>query len=522
MISNKKNIKSYLKPLLLVPTISLASMSLYAVQLDVLLVYDNDTDNFYDGSPQTAFRAMVDQTNIYYERSNVDLQLNIVGMELVNNVSASPGAMRSDSTITRLRENLGADFVSYIYDGDGFNACGVGSFGVTSGAGFNVVKRGCMSRSFAHELGHNMGLGHSEAQGSRGSRYSWARGYGVDGVFSTIMAYNTAYNVRSRSFMFANPDTTCSGLPCGKAGVADAALALNNVKNELANYTDSAGVTPTPVTTPAPRPTQTPISSSGGIQSGTVSFAQENLEMWHTVKFPTSFTTKPVVVMGPLSFNGSDPASIRIRDVTNEGFRYQLDEWDYLNGEHKAETASWLAVMPGEHTWGGLNVYAASSNGFNHNWRSVSFGDNINTTPVVLAQKEVSGSEFASSVRMRNSSSSGIQFKFQEEEANNDWTPTEVLNYIAITPGTGNVNGKTIKAGLTPDAVTQNWYSVDFGSSFDAVLGAIQSFDGSDPAALRMDNASNSGASFKVEEEISLDSETAHSAETVGWLIIND
>ena len=520
MTNNTINITPYLKPLLLAPIISLASMSLHAVQLDVLLVYDNDTDDFYNGSPQTAFRAMVDQTNIYYERSNVDLQLNIVGMELVNNVDPSTGSMRSSSTITRLREDLGADFVSYIYNGDGFSPCGVGTLGVTSRAGFNVVKRSCMSRSFAHELGHNMGLGHSEAQDSRGARYSWARGYGVDGVFSTIMAYNSAYNVRSRTYMFSNPDTTCSGLPCGEAGVADAALALNNVKNDLANYTDSVSVTPTPIATPSP--TETPTPSSAGVQSGIVNFEQEDSQMWHSVRFSTRFTTEPVVVMGPISFNGGDPATIRIRDVTNEGFMFQLDEWDYLEGSHTSESVSWLAVTPGEHNWGGLNVYAASSSDFDHNWKSVSFGDNINTTPVVLAQKEISGSEFASVVRMRNSSSNGIQFRFQEEEANNDWTPAEVLNYIAITPGTGNINGKTIEAGLTPDAVTDDWYSVDFGGSFDAVLGAIQSYDGGDPAALRMDDTGNSGTSFKIEEEASLDSETTHVTETVGWLVIDD
>lgn len=133
-----------------------------------------------------------------------------------------------------MRDSTGADFVTYIPNN--FGGCGVGFLTTRSSNAFNIVKRSCMARSYVHELGHNMGLGHSVAQNSRGSDYNYGIGFGVDSVFSTLMAYESAYNTRRRTYLLSNPDYECSGFTCGLENVADSARASNNVKDNVADH----------------------------------------------------------------------------------------------------------------------------------------------------------------------------------------------------------------------------------------------------------------------------------------------
>ncbi len=75
---------------------------------------------------------------------------------------------------------------------------------------------------------------------------------------------------------------------------------------------------------------------------------QSSSNAWTSVSF-NSALDNPSVVMGPLTFNGHQPATMRVRDVTDTGFQFQVDEWDYLDGGHIRETVSWLAVESGVH-----------------------------------------------------------------------------------------------------------------------------------------------------------------------------
>ncbi len=129
--------------------------------------------------------------------------------------------LRKDQGVKELRAKYGADLVTMITPTGPY--CGVGylirgsSDTVYPGYqnyGYNIVADRCIS-SFAHELGHNLGLSHSYQQGSRGGLYNWGRGHGVNNNFVTTMAYTSAYKARRLQF-FSNPDiTNCNNLKCG-------------------------------------------------------------------------------------------------------------------------------------------------------------------------------------------------------------------------------------------------------------------------------------------------------------------
>lgn len=236
-----KIIKKTLAQTTTLAALTLGSSVATAATVDLLVVYDDYSNQYFSGQVETAMRNWIAQVNGIYQNSQVDLQLRLVGMLAKNtagsDMSAVLGNLRVDSAVAQKRDQVGADFVVQLHK---TGACGVGYMAVDRNWAFNVVGPTCGAQTMAHELGHNMGLNHSRRQGDQsGARYRYGLGYGVDGSFATTMAYPSAFNANWVP-RFSNPTQSCNGMPCGRpegaADEADAAKALNNVKADLANF----------------------------------------------------------------------------------------------------------------------------------------------------------------------------------------------------------------------------------------------------------------------------------------------
>ncbi len=84
----------------------------------------------------------------------------------------------------------------------------------SNGTNFGVVAIDNSSLTLVHEIGHLMGLSHSRKQASGspiGATFPWAVGYGVDANFSTIMAYESAFENASGMRFFSTPNRYCGG-----------------------------------------------------------------------------------------------------------------------------------------------------------------------------------------------------------------------------------------------------------------------------------------------------------------------
>jgi hypothetical protein len=57
------------------------------------------------------------------------------------------------------------------------------------------------------------------------------------------------------------------------------------------------------------------------VEFGTVSVDQKSRSIWYNVKIQNKFNS-PVVVMGPLSYKGTEPATVRVRNVTRSSFQF--------------------------------------------------------------------------------------------------------------------------------------------------------------------------------------------------------
>jgi hypothetical protein len=151
-----------------------------------------------------------------------------------------------------IRVMSGADLV-VILDGqageDEFSGLATGTFG-SKGYFANNSRRTVVMHTtnfneeestLAHELGHVFGLAHGARQTGEGI-FGWARGFGVDNEFATIMAYSGLYNMTPFTDLtkrFSNPRSmACEGLPCGvdkadSENGADAVSALQATRYQV-------------------------------------------------------------------------------------------------------------------------------------------------------------------------------------------------------------------------------------------------------------------------------------------------
>ncbi len=250
-------------------------------------------------------------------------------------------------------------------------------------------------------------------------------------------------------------------------------------------------------------------------KAGLIEIGQDHAAEWHRVDFGRVIEDAVVVLMVNTR-NGSDPVTVRARDVDGTGFSFQLDEWDYLDGSHTVESVSWLAVSEGVHTLDDGSVIVAEHVSATDSFETYDYDRPFDDAPVVLAQTVTTNDASAVTTRIDDVTSTGFRLKLQGEEAHRAHAD-ETVGVIAIAPGADLV------AGDTGDSVRHRETEIDFGETVeDAVfLAQMQSHDGGDSSTVRGVSLSDTGAIVYVEEEQSRDGETGHTTETVGYLALS-
>lgn len=256
-------------------------------------------------------------------------------------------------------------------------------------------------------------------------------------------------------------------------------------------------------------------------ESGTITFSQANGSQWHIVQFAQALDD-PAVVMGGLTANGSQASTLRVRNVTDLGFEFQLDEWDYLDGRHVSETASWIAIEQGAHALSNGMVIEAGSADASGAESGIDLGSgNFSSAPAVLAQVTSTNDANAVTDRVQGVSASGFTVRLDSEESQARGSHgDESVDWIALETG-GSANADFV-VGRTGDEVTSATHLIDFNGAFASdtfvFVADMQSGDGDDTAELRLSGSNNTSASAYVHEEQSRDGETWHTSEVMAYL----
>ncbi|WP_435156862.1 hypothetical protein [Haladaptatus sp. DFWS20] len=255
----------------------------------------------------------------------------------------------------------------------------------------------------------------------------------------------------------------------------------------------------------------------------TITQNQPDRDTWH--QFDSDAQEPRIVIVQPLSYNGGQPAHIRLRNVADGDFEYKLEEWEYLDGAHITETFHSLSVEPTEQTvqLDDDTSYrlTAGTVDVDHTFESVGLGNVFGTeTPVVLSQSQTFNGGDPIVTRMRNVSSGSFDVRVQEEEAKGAHT-TETVGYIALQQATGMLDGRPFEVGRTGTTIDDSWTRLTFDHQYEQpqFIASMQTFNGNNTANLRYRNLTGTGVDIKVEEEQSADAETAHVAEVVGYAV---
>ncbi len=263
----------------------------------------------------------------------------------------------------------------------------------------------------------------------------------------------------------------------------------------------------------------TPLTMQDIARVGTLSITQDDGDQWTSVTFEAPMTD-PAVIMGALTSNDGEPATLHVRNVTPTGFEFQVDEWDSLDGAHGAETVSWMAVEKGVHELGDGTIVEAGSTLAGTTSSDVTYAGTFAITPVVLGQVVTTNEVGAVATRLDGTSASGFSVLIQEEEGADNSHADEQVDWVAVLEA--NVGGE-VQTGTTGAIVTGFGSEIVFDppageTESPALFAAMQSLNEGDAATVRLSDISVSDATLFIEEETSADAETTHAPEDVGWM----
>ncbi len=227
--------------------------------IDLMLLYTPDLAKRYGAGLQARLDSLIALANQAYLDSQVGISLRLVHhaqvgySETASNTDAldalTHGSDSSLVSVSAWRDQYGADLVALVRPFSVANHVGCGlswlnglnGQAMSAAYGFSVTGDGndvggslyyCPDSSLVHELGHAMGSDHDRAHSTTQGAYPYAYGYGVEGVFGTIMSY-----INPRVGKFSNPNINCSGnQPCGVADYADNTRSLNNTRDRVASF----------------------------------------------------------------------------------------------------------------------------------------------------------------------------------------------------------------------------------------------------------------------------------------------
>jgi len=271
---------------------------------------------------------------------------------------------------------------------------------------------------------------------------------------------------------------------------------------------------------------------------------------WVQVSFKQSYETPPLV-FSLISSNGGDPAALRIKNVTKDGFEILQVEPSGEDGPHTTMDIQYLAIDSGEHVLpDGTRIVADTLStkaqqayknvDVNTSWESISFADSFDDTPIILGMIQTLNNEEANiptdpskpflTTVFSNIDSNGFKVALERSEVEpGDVNNSETIAYLAIENdknGTIPVaNGAILYETASKDDIKgsdDGCYTYSFVNTYTQapnVLATKQTRNGDNGGWFRRCALDENETGLYVEEDQYNDSERTHIKEVGGILV---
>ena len=230
--------------------------------------------------------------------------------------------------------------------------------------------------------------------------------------------------------------------------------------------------------------------------------SQKTTNNWKYIEFPFNFAEVPLIFPQVITVNEASAVTVRIRNVSEEGFELRLQEEEISDGIHAQEQVAWMAIEPGNLTQGfklqsGLLPAVNSSN------TTINFSSSFVGLPAFIATMQTFNEKDPAAIRVSSLSQNSASIFIQEEKSKD----TEIIHanekvaYLAMNVGTLTDKDGTEVGETGSLSVGNNWKLVQLSQTYNkpvVILGGIET--GDDPAVIRVRNVTPTSFEVKVQD----------------------
>ncbi len=151
--------------------------------------------------------------------------------------------------------------------------------------------------------------------------------------------------------------------------------------------------------------------------------------------FYQSFKDAPVVLEGISSFNETDAVNGRLRNISNQGFEFCMQEQELNPKEHLTETVDYIAWQSSK---GSLNGYtfeiSKTADKVKDSFFGIEFEQSFGSAPHFLADMQTADGKNTANVRWQNKNNQSVEVQIDEEQSKDTEIGhgTEVVGYMVF------------------------------------------------------------------------------------------
>ncbi len=242
--------------------------------------------------------------------------------------------------------------------------------------------------------------------------------------------------------------------------------------------------------------------------------------------FSNRFSAVPVTVLGIPSSNNSFPMTQRINSMSNTAFDFVFYPWTYLSSPQvkKSELLASLSLAAGTYEFQGLQAEVQKVTGVTREWTTVTFSKAFEQTPVVFCTIGTRTNFYPLTVAVRNVTASGFEMSLKSEEAITAVLSAEMVNFFAIEPGKGVMDGKRITVGRNAggNGISSIPLEIAYDSTYTepAIFAGLLSAEDNFASTLRYSYTGDTSFEIIKQRELS-GGESEMQTDEFGWMVMD-